>query len=133
MKLLEQNDKLNQAAEILVNQRVLLGVVGVDVPLLSLISKAASKYQMGVGPYLFILDNNGFIVYHPSMGKEVPAKPLEMGQNFKSQSFSIDLNKFEVPIENRDEFERLEHDMIDQKAGQRTLLNWKREGELNND
>lgn len=97
------------------------------MPLLGLISKSINKYQLGVGPYLFILDNNGFIVYHPGMSKEMQ-KPLETGQRFKSQSFSFDLNKFEVPIENWDEFEKIEHDMIDQKAGQKTLLNWRREG-----
>lgn len=33
-----------------------------------------------------------------------------------------------MPIDNDDEFEQLEHEMIDQQTGNKTLLNWKREG-----
>jgi len=52
-------------------QSVLLGVVGVDVPVLRLISKVSPKFQMGVGIYIIMLDNNGFIVYHPSIKREL--------------------------------------------------------------
>jgi len=127
VKLLETNEVLSEAHDILLEQKVLLGVVGVDVSLVSLVSKVVDKYQMGVGRYLFLLDNNGFIVYHPSIGKELPTGQ-EAGHNFKSRSYSVDLNKFEVPVNDREGFEKLAHDMIDQKTGQRTLLNWKREG-----
>ena len=105
-------------------QQVLLGVVGVDVPVLRLISKVSPKYQMGVGIYIIMLDNNGFIVFHPSIKKEITTSDF----NFKGSSHSIDLDKFEIPINNDAEFEELEHEMIDQKTSKKTLDNWKREG-----
>jgi hypothetical protein len=40
---------LHHTDEIIREQHVLLGVVGVDVPVLRLISKVSPKYQMGVG------------------------------------------------------------------------------------
>jgi hypothetical protein len=80
---------------------------------------------MGVGIYIIMLDNNGFIVFHPSIRKE-------LGQNtegnHKGTSASIDLDRFEIPIDNDDQFEELEHEMIDQKTANMTLDNWKREG-----
>ena len=105
-------------------QQVLLGVVGVDVPVLRLISKVSPKYQMGVGIYIIMLDNNGFIVFHPSIRKEI----ANTEGNYKGTSSSIDLDRFEIPIDNVDAFEALEHDMIDQKTNNVTLDNWKREG-----
>jgi hypothetical protein len=52
-------------------QQVLLGVVGIDVPVLRLISKVSPKYQMGVGIYIIMIDNNGFVVFHPSIKKVI--------------------------------------------------------------
>ena len=115
---------IESAEEEIKKQQVLLGVVGVDVPVLRLISKVSPKYQMGVGIYIIMLDNNGFIVYHPSIKKEIADSAFD----FKGTSHSIDLDKFEIPIGNDDDFEDLEHDMIDQKTSNRTLENWKREG-----
>lgn len=106
-------------------QQVLLGVVGLDVPVLRLISRVSPKYQMGVGIYLIMLDNNGFIVFHPSIKKEIANSQYD----YKGTSSSIDIDRFEIPIDNDDEFEQLEHDMIDQMlTSNRTLDNWKREG-----
>jgi len=51
-----ENLRLKKAYEILENQQVLLGVVGVDVPVLRLISKVSPKYQMGVGIYIMMID-----------------------------------------------------------------------------
>ena len=61
--------RLRLADEVIKKQQVLLGVVGVDIPVLRLISKVSPKYQMGVGIYIIMLDNNGFIVFHPSIKK----------------------------------------------------------------
>lgn len=105
--------------------QVLLGVVGIDVPVLRLISRVSPKYQMGVGIYLIMLDNNGFIVFHPSIKKEIADSQFD----YKGTSSSIDLDRFEIPIHNDEEFEALEHDMIDQiLTSNYTLDNWKREG-----
>ena len=120
----EEESTLHLTDEIIREQQVLLGVVGVDVPVLRLISKVSPKYQMGVGIYIIMLDNNGFIVFHPSIKKEITTSDF----NFKGSSHSIDLDKFEIPINNDAEFEELEHEMIDQKTSNKTLDNWKREG-----
>ena len=71
-----------------------------------------------------MIDNNGFIVFHPSIKKEIATSQLD----FKGTSHSVDLDKFEIPIHNDDEFEELEHEMIDGKTSNMTLDNWKREG-----
>ncbi|CAF0767770.1 unnamed protein product [Brachionus calyciflorus] len=120
----EKINTLKHADDVLRKQQVLLGVVGVDVPVLRLISKVSPKYQMGVGIYIIMLDNNGFIVFHPSIKKEIARNEF----NFKGTSNSIDLDRFEIPIGNDEKFEMLEHEMIDQKTGNMTLDNWKREG-----
>lgn len=75
----EENKILTLTDDILRKQQVLLGVVGVDVPVLRLISKVSPKYQMGVGIYIIMLDNNGFIVFHPSIKKEIASNDF----NFK--------------------------------------------------
>ncbi len=110
--------------ETLEHQQVLLGVVGVDVPVLRLISKVSPKYQMGVGIYIIMIDNNGFIVFHPSIRRELQNAAADS----KGTSASIDIEKFEIPVENEYEYEQLEHDMIDEITGNVTLENWKREG-----
>jgi len=46
---------LHHTDEIIREQQVLLGVVGVDVPVLRLISKVSPKYQMGVGKKNFYI------------------------------------------------------------------------------
>ncbi|RNA36114.1 Voltage-dependent calcium channel subunit alpha-2 delta-4 [Brachionus plicatilis] len=120
----EQREAIENAEKELGNQDVFLGVVGVDVPVLKMISKVSPKYQMGVGIYIIMLDNNGFIVFHPSIKKEIS----ESQYDYKGTSHSIEMQKFEIPIGNDYEFEMLEHDMIDQKTGNTTLNNWKREG-----
>lgn len=113
----EQNLISNAEKEIR-KQHVLLGVVGVDVPVLRLISKVSPKYQMGVGIYIIMLDNNGFIVFHPSIKKEISNSQFDN----KGTSSSIDLDRFEIPIHNENDFEELEHEMIDQKTGTFCLI-----------
>lgn len=66
---MKEEMRLRLADEVIKKQQVLLGVVGVDIPVLRLISKVSPKYQMGVGIYIIMLDNNGFIVFHPSIKK----------------------------------------------------------------
>lgn len=121
----EQTAKFEeQVEEAMLGQQVLLGVVGVDVPVLRLISKVSPKFQMGVGIYIIMLDNNGFIVFHPSIKRELTNAAVDS----KGTSQSIDLEKFEIPINNTEEFQKLEHEMIDEVTSNITLENWKREG-----
>lgn len=71
-----------------------------------------------------MIDNNGFIVYHPSIKQEIANSAFDS----KGSSQSIDIEKFEIPILNDKEFETLENEMIDQKTNNMTLQNWKRDG-----
>ena len=66
----KKEKRLRQAKKIN-NEQVLLGVVGLDVSVLKLISKVSPKYQMGVGIYMIMIDNNGFIVFHPSIKQQI--------------------------------------------------------------
>ena len=118
------DETMDEAYKVLKRQQALLGVVGIDIPVFKLISRASPKYQMGVGLYLIMLDNNGYVVFHPSIRQEI----ADGANDFKGTSHSIDLNKFEIPFNNHEEFESLEHDMIDKKTGRRVLMNWKRDG-----
>ncbi len=43
-------------------------------------------------------------------------------------SQSIDIEKFEIPINNTEQFQKLVHEMIDEFTNNVTLENWKREG-----
>lgn len=63
-KILKQANQINK-------EQVLLGVVGLDVSVLKLISKVSPKFQMGVGIYMIMIDNNGFIVFHPSIKQQI--------------------------------------------------------------
>lgn len=66
-----KNEKILKQANNINKQQVLLGVVGLDVPVLKLISTVSPKFQMGVGIYMIMIDNNGFIVYHPSIKQQI--------------------------------------------------------------
>lgn len=63
--------KVMKQAQQIIKEQVLLGVVGLDVSVLKLISKVSPKFQMGVGIYMIMIDNNGFIVYHPSIKQAI--------------------------------------------------------------
>jgi len=122
-RILEKDKQLNRAAGILLNQQVLLGVVGLDVPVLPLITDTSCRFRMNAGVYLIMLDSNGYVVYHPSIRAETVGKEIT---SFTGVAFNIDLDRFEIPIENHSGFLKLEHDMVDRKSGQKSLLVWKR-------
>lgn len=118
-----KNEKIMKKANQIIKDQVLLGVVGLDVSVLKLISKVSPKFRMGVGIYMIMIDNNGFIVYHPSIKQQI-----SLDSDSKGTSQSIDLSIFEIPINNDDEFEDLEHEMIEEITNMKTMDNWKREG-----
>lgn len=118
-----KQEKILKQANQIIKEQVLLGVVGLDVSVLKLISKVSPKFQMGVGIYMIMIDNNGFIVYHPSIKQQI-----SLDSDSKGTSQSIDLEVFEIPINNNEEFEELEHEMIEEITNSKILRNWKREG-----
>jgi len=124
-KILTENNQLNNAASVILNRQILLGVVGIDVPVLPLIFNTSLRFQMNAGIYLIMLDSNGYVVYHPSLKAETSGKEIN---SFTGAAYNIDLDQFEIPIENYKGFQSLEHDMIDRKAGQKSILIWKKCG-----
>ena len=80
---------------------------------------------MGVGLYLIMLDNNGYVVYHPSI-RQILDNDETHSQ--KRASHSIDLDTFEIPISSQEVFDLMIHEIIDGKSNKMTLLNWKRDG-----
>uniref|UniRef100_A0A1W7RAW1 Voltage-dependent calcium channel subunit alpha-2/delta-3 n=1 Tax=Hadrurus spadix TaxID=141984 RepID=A0A1W7RAW1_9SCOR len=44
----------------------LLGVVGIDIPIKEII-RTASLFKLGVNGYMFIINNNGHVIYHPDL------------------------------------------------------------------
>ncbi|KER33857.1 hypothetical protein T265_12511, partial [Opisthorchis viverrini] len=67
----------------------LLGVAGIDVPLQSF-RDALRGWQAGVNNYLFAVDNNGFVLFHPGY------RPVYKS-TLKSHYQNVDLNEVEVP------------------------------------
>ena len=72
----------------------LLGVVGTDVPIEE-IQKVIPRHKLGANGYLFIVDNNGRLLYHPDL------RPISDNGNYmtllKPKYHSIDLTETEVP------------------------------------
>jgi hypothetical protein len=66
-----KNEKILKQARQINKEQLLLGVVGLDVSVLKLISTVSPKFKMGVGIYMIMIDNNGFIVYHPSIKQQI--------------------------------------------------------------
>nr|QQY02500.1 voltage-dependent calcium channel subunit alpha-2/delta-1 [Cryptocotyle lingua] len=67
----------------------LLGVAGIDVPLQSF-RDALRGWEVGVNNYLFAVDNNGFVLFHPGY------RPVYKS-TVKSYYQNVDLNEVEVP------------------------------------
>ncbi|CAL4135149.1 unnamed protein product, partial [Meganyctiphanes norvegica] len=95
----------------------LLGVAGVDVPIEE-IQKLVPPYKLGVNGYSFMVNNNGYILYHTDL------RPLF--QDILNPNYnSVDLSKVELNNGfNTTKLKQLRKDMIDQKH-QETVLNVK--------
>ncbi|VDP75126.1 unnamed protein product [Echinostoma caproni] len=67
----------------------LLGVAGIDVPLRSF-RDVLRSWKIGANNYIFAVDNNGFILFHPSY------RPVYKSI-LKSYYQNVDLNEVEIP------------------------------------
>ncbi|KAK1799584.1 hypothetical protein P4O66_000465 [Electrophorus voltai] len=82
------------------NQGILLGVVGIDIPIQELM-KTVPKHKLGIHGYAFAITNNGYILMHPDL------RPLyQEGQKRRKAHYSsVDLS--EVEVEDTDDFKRV--------------------------
>ncbi|XP_076859322.1 voltage-dependent calcium channel subunit alpha-2/delta-3 isoform X3 [Brachyhypopomus gauderio] len=90
------------------NQGILLGVVGIDIPIQELM-KTVPKHKLGIHGYAFAITNNGYILMHPDL------RPLyQEGQKRRKAHYSsVDLS--EVEWEDSDDFLRTA--MVNRKTG----------------
>ncbi|XP_035376482.1 voltage-dependent calcium channel subunit alpha-2/delta-3 [Electrophorus electricus] len=112
------------------NQGILLGVVGIDIPIQELM-KTVPKHKLGIHGYAFAITNNGYILMHPDL------RPLyQEGQKRRKAHYSsVDLS--EVEVEDTDDFLRTA--MVNRKTGtfsmevKRTVEKRKRVLSMHND
>ncbi|THD26502.1 Voltage dependent calcium channel subunit [Fasciola hepatica] len=69
----------------------LLGVAGIDVPLQSF-RDALRSWKIGPNNYIFMVDNNGYILFHPAY------RPVHKSI-LKSYYQNVDVNEVEIPEE----------------------------------
>uniref|UniRef100_A0A4W4GGD2 VWFA domain-containing protein n=1 Tax=Electrophorus electricus TaxID=8005 RepID=A0A4W4GGD2_ELEEL len=109
---------------------ILLGVVGIDIPIQELM-KTVPKHKLGIHGYAFAITNNGYILMHPDL------RPLyQEGQKRRKAHYSsVDLS--EVEVEDTDDFLRTA--MVNRKTGtfsmevKRTVEKRKRVLSMHND
>ncbi|CAL8086142.1 unnamed protein product [Calicophoron daubneyi] len=80
-------DRSKKAAKL--KQGNLLGVAGTDVPL-QYFKDALRGWEIGPNNYLFAVDNNGFVLFHPAF------RPVYKA-TLKSYYQNVDLNEIEIP------------------------------------
>ncbi|VDP43698.1 unnamed protein product [Schistosoma mattheei] len=79
-------DKTNKAKRL--KEGNLLGVAGVDIPLQSF-QDTLRGWKIGANNYLFAVDNNGFVLFHPDY------RPVYKAL-LKSYYQNVDINEVEV-------------------------------------
>ncbi|CAL8108692.1 unnamed protein product [Orchesella dallaii] len=100
---------------------IFLGVAGTDIPIKEL-RKIASPFKLGVNGYAFMVNNNGYIVFHPDW------RPVFNGRLLKPNYNTVDLT--EVELVDRDNNVRnndsmlleMRNDMIEEERGYRKGL-----------
>ncbi|XP_043216058.1 voltage-dependent calcium channel subunit alpha-2/delta-3-like isoform X3 [Amphibalanus amphitrite] len=103
----------------------LLGVAGTDVPL-SDIQKHAPPYRLGVNGYSFIIDNNGYILYHPDMRPVHREATKQFQEILKPTYKTVDLAEVEIvdvdqPRFNHSKLFELRKGMIDGSKAQHSI------------
>ncbi|XP_070573323.1 voltage-dependent calcium channel subunit alpha-2/delta-3-like isoform X4 [Ptychodera flava] len=93
------------------DQGILLGVVGVDVPVFELL-KLTPPYKLGVNGYSFAVTNNGYLLFHPDI------RPLYgPDDSLKTNYNSVDLAEVELS----DERDELRTAMVNRTTGSLTM------------
>ncbi|KAF4093540.1 hypothetical protein AMELA_G00003140 [Ameiurus melas] len=112
------------------NQGILLGVVGIDIPIQDLM-KTIPRHKLGIHGYVFAVNNNGYILIHPNL-----RHLYQNGQKRRKAHYSsVDLS--EVEWEDTDNY--LRNAMVNRKTGtfsmevKRTVDRGKRVLSMHND
>ncbi|XP_046457590.1 voltage-dependent calcium channel subunit alpha-2/delta-3-like isoform X4 [Daphnia pulex] len=98
----------------------LLGVAGTDIPVTEL-KKRTPAYKLGVNGYSFIVNNNGYVLYHPDH------RPLDADGLLKPNYNTVDLSEIELvdsdggPRENDTNLMTMRRDMIERREGEMTF------------
>ncbi|XP_069952230.1 voltage-dependent calcium channel subunit alpha-2/delta-3 isoform X6 [Cherax quadricarinatus] len=115
----------------------LLGVAGTDVPIRE-IEKLVPPYKLGVNGYSFMVNSNGYVLYHPDLrpvheeaNAEVQRRSRDRQEWFqdilKPNYNSVDFAEVELtdhepgPRSNHSELLALRRDLIEQRGGEAVL------------
>ncbi|XP_037091167.1 voltage-dependent calcium channel subunit alpha-2/delta-3-like [Pollicipes pollicipes] len=137
MPVFDKNSKGNVTEKVFVNntqwvyrtqeKRVarLLGVAGTDVPL-SDIQKHAPPHKLGVNGYSFLVDNNGYVLYHPDLRPVHREATKQFQEILKPNYNTVDLAEVEIvdndePRSNDTKLFMLRKDMIDRQKAETSL------------
>ncbi|XP_069952254.1 voltage-dependent calcium channel subunit alpha-2/delta-3 isoform X30 [Cherax quadricarinatus] len=114
----------------------LLGVAGTDVPIRE-IEKLVPPYKLGVNGYSFMVNSNGYVLYHPDLRPVHEEANAEFQDILKPNYNSVDFAEVELtdhepgPRSNhsellaltgwRDYYSKLRRDLIEQRGGEAVL------------
>ncbi|XP_047483058.1 voltage-dependent calcium channel subunit alpha-2/delta-3-like isoform X3 [Penaeus chinensis] len=98
----------------------LLGVAGTDVPIRE-IEKLVPPYKLGVNGYSFMVNQNGYVLYHPDLRPVHEEANAEFQDILKPNYNSVDFAEVELidhdsgPRSNNSDLLELRRDLIDQR------------------
>ncbi|KAK8733957.1 hypothetical protein OTU49_006268 [Cherax quadricarinatus] len=104
----------------------LLGVAGTDVPIRE-IEKLVPPYKLGVNGYSFMVNSNGYVLYHPDLRPVHEEANAEFQDILKPNYNSVDFAEVELtdhepgPRSNHSELLALRRDLIEQRGGEAVL------------
>ncbi|KAK8393338.1 hypothetical protein O3P69_013382 [Scylla paramamosain] len=114
----------------------LLGVAGTDVPIRE-IEKLVPPYKLGVNGYSFMVNSNGYVIYHPDLRPVHQESNAEFQDILKPNYNSVDFAEVELTdYENearandsellemagwRDYYSKLRKDLVEQNAAERMM------------